>query len=478
LGVIAIYGLHVDRNSAQSLTGQLIVQLREAILEGRIKCGERLPPTRLLAKDLNIARNIVIQTYEQLLAEGYLESHTGSGTYVADLARERALLQNFAKPDPEHLWLPEDHSVHPRVDKIIHFNPGTPDLSLFPRHAWAKLLKDISLAAPDEIWGYGSVLGEPAFRHAVAGYLYRAKGLESSLDQLMITSGTAQGTALAAHLFFCPGCAVIEEDPCDCFTRHIFAKNGYRIIPIPVDQDGMCTEHLPDCPGVKLIYAVPSHQFPGGGVLPVRRRLDLIAYARRKGAYIIEDDYDSEFRFTGGPIQPLQQLAPDCVIYMGTFSKTFSPGIRLGFMLLPPQLKEGFALLKDQLNLRTPSLIQLAMAQYLDSKSFDRHVYKMKKVYESKRKLLISALKEAFGEKIRIRGEHAGLHLLVEFQDRSFGPPDFENFRNAGVIVEWVEDYTIRKGNCCNQLVMGYGGLTKEELLLGVERLRMTIQKF
>lgn len=469
--MILIYGLYLDKNSSQSLAGQLTAQLREAIFDGRLKCGERLPPTRVLAEELHTARNIIIQTYEQLLAEGYLESRVGSGTYVADLA-----LQSYIRPKTDQSSSKIDRFIPSLQTKNpIYFNSGTPDLSLFPRQAWAKLLKEISLDAPDEIWGYGPIVGEPALRRAVADYLYRSKGLECSLDQIVITSGIAQGVDLTAHLLYRSGCAVVEEDPCDCFTRHIFTKNGYRIDPVPVDGDGMRTEYLPDDADVRVIYAVPSHQFPIGGILPIRRRLDLIAYTRDMEAYIIEDDYDSEFRFAGEPIQPLYQLAPDRVIYMGTFSKTFSPGIRLGFMILPEALKDGTRLLKDQLNLRTPSLIQLAMAQYLESKSFDRHIFKMKKVYETKRKQLITALHAAFGDQIRISGENAGLHLLAEFQDRVFTSSDFEELKQAGVIVDWVEDYALCSGNHENRVVLGYGGLTAEEIQVGVDIIKRVL---
>jgi GntR family transcriptional regulator/MocR family aminotransferase len=465
----AIFGLEIQKDSPQSFANQLTNQLREAILNGRLQSGTQLPPTRLLAKEIAVARNVVIQAYEQLLAEGYLESRVGSGTYISQLT-----LDDYRRPE---IKSPPALTYKTPLQKRepIDFNPGCPDLSLFPRQIWGKILKEICQETSSDLWNYGTVEGEESLRRAVAGYLYRTKGLQCSFEQIIITSGIAQGADLTAHLFFKPGCAIVEEDPCDCFTRHIFRHNGYRIIPVPVDQDGLCTDALPNNTDINLIYLVPSHQFPIGSILPIRRRLDLIAYARRQGAYIIEDDYDSEFRFDGEPIQPLQKLAPDHVIYMGTFSKTFSPGIRLGFMLVPEKLVEPIRRLKEQFNMLTPALIQLAMARFIESKAYDRHIFKMKKVYETKRKLLMTLLQEAFGKDVRISGANAGLHLLLEFKGRDISPTDLEHLKSEGIIVDRVEEYTLREGDHRNQLVLGYGGLSNEEITRGVEILRKVL---
>jgi len=220
---------------------------------------------------------------------------------------------------------------------------------------------------------------------------------------------------------------------------------------------------------------VPSHQFPLGGILPIQRRLALLEYARRKGALIIEDDYDSEFRYRGEPIQSLRHLAPDLVIYLGTFSKVFAPGLRLAFLIVPDHLRARLCRLKEDLNLHTPFIEQMALARFLEDRSFDRHIFKMKRVYRRKRLRLIEALDREFGDRVRIAGEDAGLHLLLSFPGHRFRRTDFPRLAERGVKVDWVEDYARRKGRHRHQLVLGYGGLELDQIEAGVRRLRAAI---
>jgi GntR family transcriptional regulator/MocR family aminotransferase len=264
------------------------------------------------------------------------------------------------------------------------------------------------------------------------------------------------------------------EDPCDCFTHHIFTSLGIGLLPVSVDSQGLKTEELYQKRDIGIIYVVPSHQFPIGGIMPVQRRLQLLEYAIERNILIIEDDYDSEFRYRGEPIQSLRHLAPDHVAYLGTFSKIFSPGIRLGFLVLPDALMDPICQLKDNINMCTPSLEQLAMARFLESHSLDRHVYKMKKIYEAKRKHFIGELNATFGPAIRIGGENAGLHLMVEFCDRR-ALPEPEVFSANGVGLWRVEDYTMKKGEHLHQLVLGYGALTDGEISEGVRQIYKVI---
>jgi GntR family transcriptional regulator/MocR family aminotransferase len=222
---------------------------------------------------------------------------------------------------------------------------------------------------------------------------------------------------------------------------------------------------------------VPSHQFPLGGVLPIQRRLQLLRYAGGKGALVIEDDYDSEFRYRGEPVQSLRHLAPDLVVSLGSFSKILAPGLRLGFMIVPDRLRERVCRLKEDLNMRTPPLEQLALARFIADRALDRHVFKMKRIYQRKRACLIEALGRAFGDRVRIRGDDAGLHLLLEFVDRSFRQADLERLAERGVKVEWVEDYACRKGLHRNRLVLGYGGLQTDRIRAGVLRLKAAIDE-
>jgi GntR family transcriptional regulator/MocR family aminotransferase len=467
---VSMFGLQMDRSSSLSLSAQLTAQLREMILAGRIVGGQQLPPSRELAQELRVARNVVIQSYEQLLAEGYLESRVGAGTFVADLRGYR-WPGRFSGGRPAH-----EAAVPEIARDVIDFNAGQPDLSRFPSMQWAKLLKEVSLETPERAFGFEPSAGEWSLRSAIAGYLFRAKGIVCRPEQILIVPGVAQAGDLLAKLFRPAGRAVALEDPCG-YNREVFIHHGLETIPVPVDYQGIRPGELPGHAAVGLIYVVPSHQFPMGGVLPVQRRLQLLEYAAERDAYIVEDDYDSEFRYRGEPIQALRHLAPERVIYLGTFSKIFAPGLRLGFMVMPGALLDEACRLKEQLNLRTPSLTQLAMARFIDSRALDRHVYQMKKVYAAKRKRFIALLSAAFGAGIRICGENAGLHLVVEFQDRSFEVTDMERLLENGVVVDWVEDYAVGKGCHRHQLVLGYGGLGPEQLALGVERIAKTLAR-
>ena len=466
-----MFGLAIDRDAKRGLVPQITSQLREAILIGKIKGGQQLPPTRTLAKEIKVARNVIIQVYEQLIAEGYLESRVGAGTFALELSNRRV---DIGYKRLSHLSFAQSSSNLP---DLVQFNPGTPDLKMFPRQKWAKHLREVTLDANENAFAYGPVEGEWELRCAVADYLFRTKDIDCRPEQVMIVSGTAQGTDLMAGLFREQSDGVIVEDPSDGFTHQIFSRQGFRIHPIPVDNHGMKTQELTKYPKVGLIYVVPSHQFPIGGVLPIGRRLELLEYAQKNDAYILEDDYDGEIRHRGEPIQSLRHLAPDRVVYMGTFSKIFIPGIRLGFLILPELLMDRLCDLKKRLNIRTSSLKQLAMARFIMDKSLERHVFKMKKIYAERRRYLINLLETNFGEDLLVSGESAGLHVLLTFRDCTFSPEDFKRFWRYGVEVDGVEDYALEKGLHRNQLVLGYGNVDIDQIDKGIKQLYQAIKE-
>lgn len=467
-----MYGLRVDRTRERSASQQLTQQLREAIHHQHIKGGEKLPPTRQLAKELGVARNVIIQVYEQLLAEGYLESRVGAGTFVTNLPNAYRLQNKTNKPSNV-----TSEVTNLSLKSRIAFRVGHPDPASFPKRLWAKLLKEVCLDAPDEAFAYGPVEGEARLRRAIADYLFRTKNILCRAEQIIILSGTTQGVDLIAKFFrHTPGVCV--EDPGDGFTPAIFTSHGLTTYPISVDGQGMRIEALESVGTMGLVYIVPSHQFPLGGVLPIQRRLSLVNFAEEHNVYIIEDDYDSEFRYQGEPIPSLRSLAPNRVIYLGTFSKTLSPALRLSFAIIPDALNEEFLTLKERLNMRNPIMEQLAMASFLETKAMDRHVYKMKRIYSERRKLLIETLQEFFGKEIKITGENAGMHLVVDFPEYILGPPVYQAFREHGVEVEGVEEYTVCKGSHQNQLVFGYGALKNEQIIEGVHRIHQAMLAF
>lgn len=468
-----MFGLQVDKLLSSSITKQLTTQIRYKILQGELKGGEKLPPSRNLAKELNIARNIIVQVYEQLLAEGYLESRVGSGTFVTRLKSYQPyqpVEQNGSSRNKE--------PVTCLRNDVIDFHAGNPDSRHFPRIQWARILKETCLDAPAGSFEYGSAAGEWPLRSALSQYLFRTKGIHCHPEQILIIPGVARGVELLAEVFREATNKVAVEDPSINFIQCILRQRGFSIYPVPVDHQGMETSNLPKDCTAGLIYVVPSHQFPIGGVLPVVRRLQLLDYALERNSYVIEDDYDSEFRYQGDPIQSLRHLAPDRVIYLGTFSKIFSPGLRLSYIIVPSHIRERVCGFMEKMNIRTSSLEQLAMARFIEDKLLDRHVYKMKKIYENKRMHLIGSLHLAFGDKIRITGENAGLHILVSFMDHKFCPSDFQKFLDNGVEVDWVEDYAILKGFHSNQLVLGYGNLSLEQITAGIQRIKNVFDCF
>ncbi len=460
-----MYGFKINRNSSLSFSKQLQNQIRTAILEGRLRADEKLPPSRSMAKELGISRNTVIQVYEQLIAEGYLDSVVGSGTYVIDIG-------GLLKTNSHNFTLPTKQP-NSRED-IISFSAGDLDTQLFPNARWSLELKRASLMQTNHSYPRENNLGVDLLRKEISDYVYRAKGIDCDYSQIVITAGTSGSLDLLARSLKKKKNKILIEDPCIDFVKSIFSSYDYMIQPISVDEHGFDVKYLEKCTDADLIYAVPSHQYPIGGVLPAARRIALLQYANKQNVYVIEDDYDCEFRYSGEPVQPLRNLDPEHVIYCGSFSKIFSPSIRMGYMILPYHLCEDINRLINDASLWVNPTIQLAMAEFLKHKYLDKHVYKMKKVYAKKRFHLMDCIQKTFGSNVEVCGEHAGLHLLFRF-DREFTKEDVEALHEIGVEVDFVEDCSILKGSHKNELVLGYGKLSLQEIEEGVKRLKAAI---
>ncbi len=459
-----MFGFKIDRTSIQSIALQLENQIRDAILRGELTAGESLPPTRTMAKDLQIARNTVIQAYEQLISEGYLISREGAGTFIADIGKlpiQKLIPYHLKKEEPK------------RKDRIA-FDAGSPDIEAFPRIAWAKLLKEACLEAEDQAFVYHYYSGYPKLKQALRDYVFRMKGIRCDEEQIILVPGAAGGLEILAKVFERKKNRIAIEDPCIHFVKKIFSDHKYELCPVNVERQGMDMESLRRLDAVDLIYVVPSHQYPLGGVFPAPGRISLLQYATEKNAYIIEDDYDSEFRYKGEALQALRNLNQERVIYIGSFSKTFAPALRMGYMILPTHLCEPAAYELQESNLWVNPIEQHAMAEFMNQRLMDRHIYKMRKLYERKRLHLMHCLSEAFGDSISISGEYAGLHLLVSFQ-RELTEEDSKNIEEQEVEVDYVEDYALIKGRHTNQIVLGYGGLSLGQITEGVQRLKKAL---
>ena len=462
-----MYGFVINRNDTLSISKQLQNQIRSTILAGKLQAGEKLPPSRSMAKELGVSRNTVIQVYEQLIAEGYLDSITGSGTYVVDIGR-------LLKPESPQLML---HTNQPSIRKdMLSFSAGDLDTQLFPYSRWSLELQRASLVQTNHSYPRDNYVGNDILRKEICDYVYRAKGIDCDYRQIAITAGTSGSLDLLARLLKKKKNKILIEDPCISFVKSIFSSYNYTIEPIPVDEHGIDMKCVEKCSDADLIYVVPSHQYPMGGVLPVARRIALLQYASAQNLYVIEDDYDCEFRYCGEPVQSLRNLEPERVIYCGSFSKIFSPSIRMGYMILPCPLCKDINEVMEDTNMWVNPTLQLAMAEFLKQKYLDKHVYKMKKLYAKKRLHLMNCIQKTFGSRVEVSGENAGLHLLFRFE-REFTKEDAQALDKIGIEVEFVEDYSMLNGMHKNELVLGYGKLSLQEIAEGVKRLKAALDK-
>ncbi|MED4354612.1 PLP-dependent aminotransferase family protein [Schinkia azotoformans] len=458
----------IDRTLDIPLKRQVYEYIRKLILNGELKAGEKLPATRECASQLGISRNVVIEAFEQLLAEGYIVGQQGSGTFVA----EGAFLEQIQDERTTTLEISEECI---QEKGVIDFRSGLPALDIFPRKDWGRLAKDVCLEAPDYAFGYDHPEGRLELRKILSQYLRRTRGVNCHADQIVITSGATQAFSLITKLLLLQGDKVIIEDPITNEIQTIFTSTGATLIPIPVDEQGMRTDLLSDGEKPKFIFVTPSHQFPLGSILPIQRRIQLIQYARVNECYIVEDDYDSEFRYDGEPISSLQGLDSERVIYVGTFSKNLSPALRMGYLVLPQALIERCRSLKWFHDLHTPSLNQMLLARFIEEGLLERHIRKMRKVYMKRREVLREALIREFGHSGEISGDSTGLHLIAEFKGIEFTEDLIERLYQNHVKVYPVEHHTIHKGRHVNKVILGYGNLREQEIEEGIRNLRKVL---
>jgi len=461
--------ISINRSRETPLIRQVYDQVRRNILQGELQAGEQLPSTRQLAADLQVSRIVIVEAYDQLLAEGYIESRQGSGTYVA----EGAYLETMYNTQPSHA-LPLTDAGKERRD-LIDFRPGLPALDLVPRQRWGQLAARVCAEVSPSAFGYALPEGSTTLRSALARYLAKTRGIRCDPHQLLITSGAAQAFALIARLLLSPGDEVVLEDPVTHDVQSIFASAGAVLHPLPVDEHGMQTGLLPVGNRPGLVFVTPSHQFPLGSILSIQRRIQLIQFARTSECYIVEDDYDSEFRYSGTPVSSLQELEPERVIYIGTLSKCLFPALRLGYAVLPPSLIERCQRLKRLTDLHSPTLEQLVLARFLQEGHLERHILKMKKIYRKRREALIKALTTHLPHSLRISGAATGLHLIAEFPDRVLTEQTLADLEEVGVRLYLVESHAIRKGSHRNKAILGYGNLTQEEIEEGVRRMQTVL---
>src|SRR5262245_45431106 len=451
--------LRVERSHGTPLRAQFERELRDAIRSGRLRPGTPLPSSRALAADLRLSRGVVVEAYEQLLAEGYVTARRGSATRVA--ARE-------SKVEP---GAPIDQAPPPmRYD----FRPGVPDGEMFPRRAWLMSLRRVLTSAPSTVFGYPDPSGVAALRQVLSAYLNRARGTAARADRVVLCTGFAQGLRLVCQALRARGVArVVVEDPSHALHRAAMQTVGLTVVPIPVDRGGLCVERL-RAVDAGAVFVTPAHQFPTGAVLAPDRRAALLDWAVRKQAVVIEDDYDAEYRYDREPIGALQGLAPDRIAYAGSVSKTLAPALRLGWLVLPAELVAEVARLKRREDLGSPALDQLAYADFLDRGELDRHLRRTRLRYRRRRERLVAAV-GAHLPALRIEGVAAGLHLMVGLPPRADEAALVEAAATRSVRVYGVGPHRARPGAGPPALLLGYGGLSEAEIVVGVERLAAVV---
>ena len=454
--------INIDRESRVSLWKQLYMYYKELILNGNLKLNDKLPSTRELSRDLNIARNVVLDCYEQLMAEGYVYTKSGSGTYICEGVKFRQIRIRM-----ESRFNKSDNNI-----EKISFRTGIPDLDNIPINKWAQVYKESILNIEVTQMDYQNSFGSYELRSQLSSYLERVRGVCTSPDNILITNGAAQAFSLLCQLVEDHE-YVLVENPLSYGILHTLESNHVTMKPIRVDEYGMVTSELPKQPP-KLIFTTPSHQFPTGVVLPINRRIEMIKYAQKHDTYIVEDDYDSEFRFYGNPIQSMQYLDPEKVIYVGTFSKTLMPALRIGYMVLPDKLLGKIENIKYAADLHSPNLEQIALARFIEIGLFDRHVSKMRRLYLKKRNYLIQCLEKEFRERVTITGAQAGMHFAATFKDVTFDKALMSKIGEKNIEITAMNKHYISDNSASpidNKLIFGYGNTKIEQMERGIRLL-------
>lgn len=436
---------------------QLEAGLREAIRAGRLRADARLPSSRALAAELGVSRRLVVETYEQLAAEGYLIAHRGSGTRVAPRAQVGADGTARMPVPPQPVPVP--------VAGIDLF-PGAPDLSLFPRRAWARSLRRALAELPDSRLAYGEFAGTTELRVALAEHLGRVRGAVAEPEQIVVTGGYQQGLRIFCQLVRARGGRrVAVEDPGYPVAGWTIEAEGLEVVPVAIDDDGIEIAALaaaaPDA-----VVVTPAHALPLGAVLAASRRRQLVAWARERGALVLEDDYDAELRYDRGPAGSLQGLAPDVVVLAGTVSKTLAPALRLGWLLMPADLVPIAIAARTMADGGGPRIEEWALADLISSGAFDRHVRAARQRYRAKRAVLLEALATELPG-ARVRGIAAGLHVLLELPAGASETDVVERARRDDVHVHGLATFT-RTHFQPPSLVLGYGLPSERELRAAV----------
>jgi GntR family transcriptional regulator/MocR family aminotransferase len=479
----------LDEASEIPLHRQLNKELRRSILSGRLSPGHRLPSTRTLARSLGVSRTTVTQCYEDLICEGYLQAALGSGTFICQHLPEELLKANPIKrsskltaPTKQPLRLSAygnrvlDSLPPERAAKeaSISFKDWRPAFDMLPLRQWRRLVSRHSRTGHQAMFDYTEdSFGFEPLRKAIASYLARSRAVQCEPSQVFICGGAQRAVDLLTRVLVDPGDVVAMEDPGYLGARQIFVAQGAKLLPVQVDESGIVVEQLKarTTSKIKLVYVSPSHQFPTGALLSLSRRLELLDWATRQNALVIEDDYDSEYRYGGRPVPALQGLdRNERVIYVGTFSKVLFPALRLGYMVVPQSLVEVFAHAKWLVDRQSPMIEQCALTDFINEGHLEHHIRRMRTLYDSRRKTLVDALSAGLGKRVSILGDNAGMHLMARM---TTGFDDNELITRAaqnGLEIISARPYYLHSKYRA-EFIFGYSNLSERKIKEGIRKL-------
>jgi len=465
------------------MNDRLYRTLRNAILDGSLPAASRLPATRSLAADLGIARNTAIYAYDQLLAEGYTHTRQGSGTFVTE-----TLPDIYPHPDPDRTATPHPAPQTPglseRGSRIVQgasaspyqwgaFMPGVPDVTAFPHKKFGRIANALWRDPKPAMLSYSYGGGLPALRQALAEHLAITRSVDCTPGQILITEGSHQAIDLTTRILGNHGDTAWIEDPGYWGAQSIFDANGICMKPRPVDRDGMILPTRIRGTAPRFMFVTPSHQYPLGSVMSLSRRRQLLALAHEAGGWIIEDDYDSEFRFSGRPISSLQGLEPNApVIYLGTFSKTIYPGIRMGYMVLPGSLTGAFQAAIAELYREGHLMTQAALATFISEGHYAAHIRRMRLRYRQRRQVLVDLIRRRLGpEWLHPYSSDAGLHVVLRLPDGMSDVKVVAAAHRRGVLTRPLSRYYLGKKGIEQGLVLGYASVSEHDIITHFEKL-------